>query len=138
MIINFFALKQRSVFSIYDPIDVKLLTRLRLKFSHRNENKFRHFVKECTSPMCDCSTETETTSHFFLRCQSFANKWQKLHDDVYWTDASVKNVIEESLIDVLWYVSDRYNDSKNKQIVIHSIYYIQSTKRFERSLIDKC
>ena len=24
------------------------------------------------------------------------------------------------------------NDSKNKQIIIHTIYYIQSTKRFER------
>ena len=100
MLINFFTLKQRSAFSIHEPIDVKLLTRLRLKLSHRNEHKFRHNFEECVSPMCDCSAETETTSHFFLRYQSFANERQKLHDNVYWIDASVKNLIEESLIDV--------------------------------------
>ena len=34
---------------------------------------------------------------------------QKLHDDVYQIDASVKSLNEESLIDVLLYVSNRYN-----------------------------
>ena len=30
------------------------------------------------------------------------------------------------------------NGSKKKQIFFHTICYIQSTKRFERSLIDQC
>ena len=34
--------KENSVFSAYDPYGVKLLTRLRLQFSHLNEHKFRH------------------------------------------------------------------------------------------------
>ena len=58
--------------------------------------------------------------------------------DVYRMDASIKNLNEESLIDVLLYGSDRFNDSKNKQILLHTICYIQATKRFERSLIDQC
>ena len=69
--------------------------------------------------MCDCGAETETTSHFFLCCQFFANERQELRDDVYWLDASIKH-------------------SKNKQILLHTICYIQDTKRFERLLIDQC
>ena len=35
--------KENSIFSIYDPLVVKLLTRLRLQFSHLDEHNFRHF-----------------------------------------------------------------------------------------------
>ena len=76
------------------------------------------------SSMCDCGAETETTSHFFLHCQCFANKRQKLCDDVYQLDASIKHLREESLIDVLLYGLDRFKDSKNKQILLHTICYI--------------
>ena len=34
--------KENSIFSIYDSFGVKLLTCLRLQFSHVNEDKFRH------------------------------------------------------------------------------------------------
>ena len=88
--------------------------------------------------MCDCGGETETTSHFFLCYQFSANERQKLRDYFYRIDASIKNLNEESLIDVLLYCSDSFNDSKSKQILLHSICYIQSTKRFERPLIDHC
>ena len=88
--------------------------------------------------MCDCGAETEITIHFFLHCHFFVNERQKLHDDVYRIDTSIKNLNEESLIDVLLYGSDRFNDSKNKQIFLHTICYIQTTKRFERPLIDQC
>ena len=106
-----------------------------LQFSHLNEQKFCHNFKDCVIPMCDCGAET---SHFFLRCQFFPNERQKLHDDVYRIDASIKNLNEKSIIDFLLYGSNRYNDSKNKHILLHTICYIQSTKRFERSLIDQC
>ena len=70
--------------------------------------------------MCDCDAEIQTTSHFFLRCYFFANDRQKLRDDVYRIDASMKHLNEESLIDVLLNGSDRFNDSKNKQIPLHT------------------
>ena len=90
------------------------------------------------SPLCGCGAETETSSHFLLRCQFCSNKRQKFRDDVYRLDASIKHLNEESLIDVLLYGSDRFNDSKNKQILLHTICYIQATKTFERSFIDQC
>ena len=81
--------------------------------------------------MCDRGAETETNSQFFLRCQFFANERQKLRDDVYRLNASIKHLNEECLIDVLLYGSDRFTDSKNKHILLHAICYI-------RPLIDQC
>ena len=34
--------KENSLFSIHNPVGVKLLTRLRLQLSHLNEDTFRH------------------------------------------------------------------------------------------------
>ena len=52
-------------------------------------------------------------------------------------DASIKHLNEGSSIDVLLYGSDRFNDSKNTQILLHTICYIQATKSFERPLIEQ-
>ena len=46
--------KENSIFSVYDPLGVKLL---RLQFSHLNEHKFRHGFGDTVSPMCGCNAE---------------------------------------------------------------------------------
>ena len=53
--------KEDSLFCIYDPLGVKLLTRLRLQFSHLNEHKFRHDFSDTINPMSACGIEVETT-----------------------------------------------------------------------------
>ena len=63
--------QENSLFSVYDPLGVKLLTRLRLQFSHLNEHKFRHGFSDTINFMCACGTEIETIEHFFLRCHFF-------------------------------------------------------------------
>ena len=69
---------------------------------------------------------------------NFLQKKEKFHDNIYRIDALIKNLNEESLIDLLVYVLDKYNDSTNKQILLHTICYIQSTRRFEKPSIDQC
>ena len=66
MLMQFFKSKQRSLFSIHDQIDIKLLSRLQLKFSHLSKYKFCHKFKDCVSPMCNCGIEMETIKHLFL------------------------------------------------------------------------
>ena len=44
--------KKNSLFSIYDPLGVKLLTRLRIQFSHLNEHKFRHGFEDAINAIC--------------------------------------------------------------------------------------
>ena len=82
MLKHFFNLRQKSLFAIHDPASVKLLSSLRLKFSHLNEHKFRHNFEDALSPVCDCSSEIETTDHFFLRCLFFPINRQKLLNDL--------------------------------------------------------
>ena len=84
--------------------------------------------------MCDCGTETETTEHFFLRCPFFVTERQKLLNNVYDKHFSSQNLNEESMIDVLLYGCDRFNEPDNKEILLHTIGY----KRFERPLTDHC
>ena len=72
-IISFIRPKENSVFAIHDTKGLKLLTRLRLNFSHLNEHKFRHGFKDTVDPVCKCGVETETTLHFLLRCRLYSN-----------------------------------------------------------------
>ena len=53
---------ENSIFNIFDPKGLKLLTCLLLSFSHRQEHRFQHDFQECLNPSCPCSQETENTS----------------------------------------------------------------------------
>ena len=67
-----------SIFNINDPEGVKYLTRLRLRFSHLNEHKFRHGFLDTLNPLCNCSLEVEDNEHFFLCCLNFVNARRSL------------------------------------------------------------
>ena len=136
MLKDFFNLKEKSLFAIHDRAGIKLLSRLRLKFSHLNEHKFRHNFKNAMSPMRDCGSETETTDHFFLCCPFFAINRQKLLNELLKIDPSLRNFKDELLLDIILYGSDKYNDIVNKEILLHTISSIKNTKRFERPLFD--
>ena len=58
---------QKKLFSVHDRYGAKLLTRLILKFSHLNEQKFRHGFHDTINPMFVCGTEVETTEHLLWR-----------------------------------------------------------------------
>ena len=65
-----------SLFSIHHPVGVKLLVRLRLGFSHLREHKFRHHFHDTLNPLCPCSLEPETTSHYLSHCHNFSSsRW---------------------------------------------------------------
>ena len=59
-IFNFITPKGNSVFDIHDTDGIKLLSRLKLNFSHLNERKFRHNFNGTLDPMCACGCEPET------------------------------------------------------------------------------
>ena len=68
MLIKVIRTIENSVFGVSDIYDTKLLTRLKLNFSHLNEHKFRHNFKNAVNPMCNCVAATETTIHYLLCC----------------------------------------------------------------------
>ena len=56
---------KRSTFSVNDPEGVKYLTRLSLRFSHLNENKFGHGFLDSLNPLCNSIFEVEWTMNVF-------------------------------------------------------------------------
>ena len=96
ILMKFFSLQDRSLFSIHNSTDAKLLTRLSLKFSYLNKHKFRHNFKDTVVSMRDCGTETETTQQFFLRCPFFVTEKQKILNNVYDKHFSSQNLNGES------------------------------------------
>ena len=55
----------KPVYNIHNSTGLKLLTRLRLRPSHVNEHKFNYNFRDCVNPLCPCSLEVESSSHFF-------------------------------------------------------------------------
>ena len=55
----------KPVYNINDHNGLRLLTRLRLGLSHLNEHKFNYNFKDCVNPLCPCSLQVESVSHFF-------------------------------------------------------------------------
>ena len=66
--------QENLLFSVYEPLGVKLLTLLRLKFCHLNEHKFKHGFSDAINPMCACGTEIESTEYFLLRCYFYSTQ----------------------------------------------------------------
>ena len=80
--------QENSLFRVYDPLGVKLLTRLRLQFSHLNEHKFRHGFSDTGNPVRACGTEIETTEHFFLRCHLYRTQRLELFESLRKVDSN--------------------------------------------------
>ena len=51
-------LLENIIFNIFDPEGLKLFTRLSLRFSQLNENRFRHNFQECVNALFTCGLET--------------------------------------------------------------------------------
>ena len=129
---------QSSVLDIFDTKGLKLLTHLRLEFSHLNEHRFRHNVESCVNPLCSCSLTTEDTKHYLLHCHHFTHHRIDLMN-------SVNSVIHnfESLSDldkkaILLYGDPGLDNNKNNLILEVTINYIKVSERFTGSLFEHC
>ena len=103
----------------------KLLTRLRLNFSHLNEHKFRHNFKDTINPMCSCGFEPETTDHYLLRCKLYTDLRLDLLNDIF---------SEDQLVNVLLFGSENFTLDANANILRRTIKFLKATERFNSLL----
>ena len=68
---------KNPVNNICDILDVKILSRLRIKFSSLSEHRFRYNF-ECLSPVCICGAAREDTEHYLLHCPQVCTMRQTL------------------------------------------------------------
>ena len=124
IILSFIRSKVNSVFAIHDTKCLKLLTRLRLNFSHLNEHKFRHGFKDTVDPMCKCGLETETTLYFLLRCMLYSTIRTELLDEIYTVASSFTNHPDEKLLNILLYGSEYFIVKTNQSILKSTIKFL--------------
>ena len=124
-----------SVFNVVDIYGIKLLTRLRVGLSHLREHKFRHNFQDTINPLCSCSLEIESTSHFFLRCQNFITPRTNLMNELRKLDSNILNLDEISLTKLLLYGDSKYENNANKKILLASMNFTPSTKQLEGQLM---
>ena len=86
-----------SIFDIYNPYGIKLLTRLRLGLSHLNEHKFKHGFNNTINPICISGGDIESINHFFLLCPKYCEARQTLFDNIQSIEKMLLNQNESSL-----------------------------------------
>ena len=125
---------QSNIYVIFDPIGLKLLTRLCLYCSHLNKHKFRHNFQDCLNLLCFCSLEIEDTVHYLLHSHNFSqycfdptNTVKSISDDFESFSDNVKAAI-------LLYGDSRLVANKNKLILEAIIIHIKKAERFSGSL----
>ena len=133
-ILDFIRPKENSIYAIHDISGLKLLTRLRLNFSHLNEHKFRHNFKDTINPMCSCGFEPETTDHYLLRCKLYTGLRLDLLNEMYTINQSLKNFTEDQLVNVFLFGSENFTLDANANILRRKIEFLKATKRFNSLL----
>ena len=134
-LLKFIRPAQRKTFNINDSVGVKLLTRLRLGFSHLRDHKFRHGFRDILNPLWPCSIETETTAHYFLRCHFYNANRSALMNELNEIDSSFSTLNENKFIDLILYGGDKFDDKKNHNILISTIKFIKDSQRFDETLL---
>ena len=121
------------IFNIFSPIGLKYLTRLRLGLSHLNEHKFNHLFQGCINPLCTCSFEPESNSHFFLRGHHYTSLRANLMNELRIIDDNILRLSENHLFQLLLFGDPKYSFIDNCHILNASIYFILSSERFKGS-----
>ena len=120
---------------MYDPLGEKLLTRLRLKFSHLKEHKFRHGFTDTINPMCACGADVEITEHFLLRCHFYSTQGLELFDNLERANPAFKNLRDKGKVSFISYGSKTItSENFNQNIIKTIIKYLKKNGRFENSL----
>ena len=127
---------ENSVFNIYEPNGLKLLTRLRLGLSHLNEHRFRHNFENCVNPLCSCSLETEGTLHYLLHCHHFSKHRLVLMNSVKSVLNNFESLSDNNKKEILLYGDSRLDNNNNKFILEATINYIKNSERFSGSLFE--
>ena len=79
--------------------------------------------------MCSCSSDIETTIHFFLHCANFNIQIQTLFDKIATIDTNIVTENEDNIAITLL-----FGKPDSKAMLNASIEYILSTARFNNPL----
>ena len=120
-------IQPHPVYNICKPIGLKLRTRLRLGLSHLHEHRFNHNFENRINPLCICSLERKTTSHFFLNCHYYHPIRLTLFNKLCEIDMNLPNLSEEKFLNIFLVISFQ-------SILNSTIKYITCSNCFNGSI----
>ena len=123
-----------SVFGIFNPLGLKLITRLCLGLSRLNEHRFKHNVNDCINPLCTCSMDIQSTVHYFLHCNYYDSARISVLNDLNSVDRNLLSLSDLSLVNILLYGGPQFDYSQNAYILNSSIKHISISERFSGGL----
>ena len=125
---------QCTIYSITNPVGLKLLTRRRLGLSHLNKHRFNPNFQNCINPLCSCSHEIESTSRFLLHWHHFTNISLTLLNSITEIICNTFKISDNCLVNLL-FGNQKYTEIDNSYIISTTIKYLLDSKRFRGPLI---
>ena len=129
-LLSFICPVQSNIYNIFDPEDLKFLTRLPVGLSHLNAHRFHHNFQECLNPLCSCSLKTEDATHCLLHCRYFSNQRTDLMKSINSVVHNFEFMSENKKKDLLLFGDSRFDENKNKVILEATITFIKKSERF--------
>ena len=80
--------------------------------------------------------KTKQLHYFFFHCQFLVSERENPNDNLYLIDPSIISFDSKSLFIALPHVLYEFNDKANSEVLLRTIYFIKSTKRFGKRLFD--
>ena len=120
-------------YNCHNPKEVKLITRLRLGLSHLREHKLKHNFQDLINLLCNCGHDIDSTTHLF-HCPLFVNERSTFFGTLSSLDCNLLDNTDSTLTQTLPLGNRSFKSTKNLKILIATIDYILSRKRFDEPL----
>ena len=133
-LLSFIRPEANNIFNVHNAKGIKLLTRLRVGFSHLNENKFRHNFEDSINTLRSCENFVEPATHFFHHCTHFSNQRMTLINKIKDIDKRIFDEKDSVITKTLLFGDEKLSTTDNKSISEATIQFLISSARFDLSL----
>ena len=108
--------------------------RLWLCLSHLRENKFKQNFQDSINLLCNCGHNTESTTHYLLHSPLFVNERSTFFSTLSSLNCNLLDNTDSTLTQTLLFGNTFFKSNKNLKLLIATIDYILSNKRFDQPL----
>ena len=133
-LLSFIRPEANNIFNVHNAKGIKLLTRLRVGFSHLKEHKFRHNFVDAINPLCSCGNFVESTAHFFLHCTHFSNQRLTFISKIKDIGKRIFGKNDSLITQTLLFGDEKLSITDNKSILEVTIQFLISSARFDSPL----